>query len=104
MDTDTIICQYSEGVRYFFSVDLMEENLSGVDLQGVNLSGSILQGANLSGADLSGANLSESCLDDTNLAAANLEGVRGSFTYGGAFFCKTISPEGEVITGPMWQD
>ena len=67
--------------------DCQECNLTDADLSGIRLVGANLFGAALGGANLSGANLSE-----VNFAAANLKGVRGTFTYEGAFFCKTIRP------------
>ena len=106
MNANTIIKQYAEGIRYFGSVDLAEENLENIDLSNADLAGSYLDRANLSranlyktclrGADLSEANLDKACLDDANLAAANLQNVTGSFTYDGAFFCKTEISDGEV--------
>jgi uncharacterized protein YjbI with pentapeptide repeats len=127
MNGQVLISQYAEGIRYFSAVNLIEEDLKGLDLIGINLSKALLRRsklskvnssqsnlmgadlrdadlsgadlieANLSGADLRGANLNGADLTDANLAAANLLGVKGRFQYEGAFFCKTISPDGEVI-------
>jgi uncharacterized protein YjbI with pentapeptide repeats len=120
MDVETLIRQYTEGIRYFSNIDLMEEDLSGVNLSEAdltwawldranlsraNLSRAILRGAklrdsNLRGADLSGADLSRARMEDTNLAVSNLKGVKGSFSCEGAFFCKTIDPRGTSLKIP----
>jgi uncharacterized protein YjbI with pentapeptide repeats len=125
MDVETLIRQYTEGIRYFSNIDLMEEDLSGVNLseadltwawldranlsranlsrailRGAKLRDSNLRGADLSGADLSGADLSRARMEDTNLAVSNLKGVKGSFSCEGAFFCKTIDPRGTSLKIP----
>ncbi|MGB3295365.1 MAG: pentapeptide repeat-containing protein [Phormidesmis sp.] len=97
MTAEELVERYSGGEWQFSGI-----NLSGVTLRGIQLSGADLSGADLSGADLSGADLSGAILDEVNLSAATLQNAQGSFSYEGAFLCKTITPDGEYIEGPAW--
>jgi uncharacterized protein YjbI with pentapeptide repeats len=107
MTAEELLKRYATGEWKFPGVDLRHAQLQriqlrGADLSGADLSGADLSGADLSGADLSGADLSGALLERVNLAATNLSGVRGEFSYQGAFICKTTSPEGKYLEGPDW--
>lgn len=102
MTAEELLRLYAGGEWQFAGVDLSSTDLRGVQLRGVDLSGANLSGADLSGADLSDADLSGALLSEVNFAAANLNGVKGSFAHQGAFFCKTVGPEGEYIEEPIW--
>lgn len=102
MTAEELVKRYSGGEWQFSGINLSGAILRNIQLRGVDLSGADLSGADLSGTDLSGANLSGALLSEVNFAAANLNGVKGSFAHEGAFFCKTIGPEGEYIEEPTW--
>ncbi len=109
MSIDELLNRYAGGEIDFSGVDLSNADLKGLVLRGANLRGANLRGANLrgadlSGADLSGADLSGAQMEEVNLAATNLRGILGSPTMEGAFFCKTIDPEGDIVEGPIRYD
>ena len=85
--------------------DLTHADLTSVDLRRANLPyanlfRADLRGANLSDANLYSADLREAVLDQANLDEADLSRAHhAGISMAGAYFCKTVMPNGRVRHG-----
>ena len=77
--------------------DFRRADLGGTDFnegsyQGASFRASNLRGADLSFTDVSGVSFRDACLTGANFFGANTDGAH----FGGAIFCGTIGPDGDI--------